>query len=126
MIGLLLRVVVTALALWLAAVIVPGIEVRPGWTLVGAALLLGIANAIVRPVVVVLTLPITVLTLGLFLLVINAGMLGLVAWLLDGFRIAGFGSALLGALVVSIVGWGAALFIGPRGRFEAVLVRRRN
>lgn len=126
MIGLLLRVVVTALALWLAALIVPGIEVQPGWTLVGAALLLGIANAIVRPVVVILTLPITVLTLGLFLLVINAGMLGLVAWLLDGFRIAGFGSALLGALVVSIVGWGAALFIGPRGRFEAVMIRRRN
>lgn len=124
--GLVLRMLVTALALWLAAAIVPGIEVRGVWTLVGAALLLGIANAVVRPLVIILTLPITVLTLGLFLLVINAGMLGLVAWLLDGFRIANFGAALLGAVVVGLVGWGAALLIGPKGRVEMVTVRRRR
>lgn len=126
MIGLVLRILATALALWLAALIVPGLEVRGGWTLLGAALLLGIANAVVRPFVIILTLPITVLTLGLFLLVINAGMLGLVAWLLDGFAIAGFGSALLGAVVVGIVSWGAALFIGPAGRIEVVSMRRRR
>ena len=99
------RLLVGGLGLWLASVLVPGISVRDDWTLLGAAILLGIVNAIVRPVLVVLTLPITVLTLGLFLLVINAGMLGLVASLFQGFTIAGFGSALLGALVISTTGW---------------------
>ena len=126
MIGLLIRILVGALALWLAAAIVPGITVNGVWTLLAAALLLGVANAVVRPFVIILTLPITVLTLGLFLLVINAAMLGLVAWLLEDFTIAGFGSALLGAVVVGLVSWGAALFIGPRGRFEIVTVQRRR
>lgn len=126
MIGLLIRMLVSALALWLAAFMIPGITVQGGWTLLGAALLLGVMNAVVRPLLVVITLPITVVTLGLFLLVINAAMLGLVARLLDGFAIAGFGSALLGAIVVSLVGWAAALFIGPRGRIEVVAVSRRR
>lgn len=126
MMGLVVRVLVGALALWLAAAMVPGITVQGPWTLLGAALLLGLVNALVRPVLIVLTLPITVVTLGFFLLVINAAMLGLVAWLLDGFAIAGFGSALLGAIIVGLVGWGAALFIGPRGRIEFVAVSRRR
>lgn len=126
MIGVLIRILVGALALWLAAKIVPGITVNGVWTLLGAALLLGLANAVVRPFVIILTLPITVLTLGLFLLVINAAMLGLVAWVLENLTIAGFGSALLGAIVVSLVSWGAALFIGPSGRFEIVAVQRRR
>ena len=126
MIGFALRILVGVLGLWLAAAIVPGISVHGTWTLLGAALLLGVANAVVRPFVIVLTLPITVLTLGLFLLVVNAAMLGLVAWLLEGLAIAGFGSALLGALVVGLAGWGGALFIGPRGRFEVMGTNRRG
>lgn len=125
-VGLLIRILVSALALWLAAAIVPGIIVQGTWTLLGAALLLGIVNAIVRPLLVILTLPLTVLSLGLFLLVINAAMLGLVAWMLDGFAIAGFGSALLGAIVVGLVGWGASMWIGPRGRIEIITVSRRR
>ena len=93
--GFLTRLVVAALGLWLASALVPGIEVGGGWTLIGAALLLGLVNAVVRPVLVVLTLPFTILTLGLFLLVINAGMLGLVASMFERFTIAGFWSALL-------------------------------
>ena len=119
------RLLVGGLGLCLASELVPGISVRDDWTLLGAAILLGIVNAIVRPVLVVLTLPITVLTLGLFLLVINAGMLGLVAALFQGFTIAGFGSALLGALVISITGWLASWFIGPRGRVEVIVQRSR-
>ena len=119
------RLLVGGLGLWLASELVPGISVRDDWTLLGAAILLGIVNAIVRPVLVVLTLPITVLTLGLFLLVINAGMLGLVAALFQGFTIAGFGSALLGALVISITGWLASWFIGPRGRVEVIVQQSR-
>ncbi len=126
MMGLVIRTLVSALGLWLAAALVPGITVEGGWTLLGAALLLGIVNAVVRPLLIVFTLPITVVTLGFFLLVINAAMLGLVAWLLAGFAIAGFGSALLGAIVVGLVGWGAALFIGPRGRIEVIAFGRRR
>jgi putative membrane protein len=82
-----------------------------------------VVNAVVRPVLVVLTLPFTILMLGLFLLVINAAMLGLVALMFDGFTIESFWSAILGSLIVSIMGWLASWFIGPRGRVE-VLVRR--
>lgn len=121
--GFILRLLIVASGLWLASEWVPGIEVRGAWTLLGAALLLGIINAVVRPVLVLLTLPITVLTLGLFLLVINAGMLGLVALLFANFRIDGFWAALLGAIIVSLTGWVASYFVGPRGRIE-VIVRR--
>ena len=121
--GFLTRLIVSALGLWLASELVSGIEVRGGWTLLGAALLLGLVNAVVRPVLVVLTLPFTILTLGLFLLVINAAMLGLVAAMFDGFRIAGFGSAVLGAIIVSLTGWLASWLIGPRGRIEVIAKR---
>jgi putative membrane protein len=126
MTGFILRLLIVALGLWLASEWVPGIEVKGVWTLLGAALLLGIVNAIVRPLFVILTLPITVLTLGLFLLVINAGMLGLVAWQFDDFTIADFGSALLGSIVVSLTGWAGSYFIGPRGRIEVIVARHRR
>ena len=126
MAGFIIRLLVVALGLWLASELVPGIALHGVGTVLGAALLLGIVNAVVRPLLVILTLPITVLTLGLFLLVINALMLGVVAWMFDGFTIAGFGSALLGALVVSVTGWLASYFIGPRGRIEIIVVRQRR
>lgn len=125
MVGILLRTLVVALGLWLASVLVPGIAVAGPWTLLGAALLLGIVNAVLRPVLVLLTLPVTVVTLGLFVLVINAAMLALVAWVFEGFTIAGFWPALFGAIVVSVTGWLASYLIGPRGRIEVIVVRRR-
>ena len=124
--GFLLRMATVALGLWLASEIVSGIEVENATTLILAALLLGIVNAVVRPVAVILTLPLSILTLGFFLLVINAGMLGLVAWFLDGFHVAGFWSALFGSVVVSITSWLASRFIGPRGRVEVVAGRVRT
>jgi putative membrane protein len=126
MIGLWLRLLVVAFGLWLASALVPGIEVQGLWTLLGAALLLGVVNAVVRPLLVILTLPITLLTLGLFLLVINAAMLGLVAWMFDNFMIAGFWPAVLGSIVVSLTGWLASYFIGPRGRIEVIVLRHRR
>lgn len=96
------QLVISALSLGVAASIVPGITVDSFFTLVVSAFLLGLVNAILRPVFVLLTLPITVLTLGIFLLVVNAAMLGLVAWLIPGFEITGFGSALLGWLIVAV------------------------
>ena len=88
--------------------------------------MLGIVNAIVRPLVVVLTLPVTTLTLGLFLLVINAAMLGLVASLFGGFHISGFWAALFGSVIVSITGWVASWFIGPRGHIDVVVRSERS
>lgn len=126
MIGLWLRLLVVAFGLWLASALVPGIEVQGLWTLLGAALLLGIVNAVVRPLLVILTLPITLLTLGLFLLVVNAAMLGLVAWMFDHFTVSGFWPAVLGSIVVSLTGWLASYFIGPRGRIEVIVLRHRR
>lgn len=121
--GLLVRLAIVALGLWLASAIVPGIRVEGVGTLVVAALVLGLVNALVRPLVVLVTLPITIVTLGLFLWVVNAAMLALTAWLLPAFHIAGFGPALLGALVVGITSWIASWYVGPRGRFEVLVVR---
>ena len=123
MIGLLVRLAITAVGLWIAARLVPGIQIDGDATLLLAALALGIVNAVVRPVVVLLTLPLTLLTLGLFLWVVNAAMLGLVAALLEGVRIDGFGSALLGALLVSITSWFASSWIAPSGRVEVIELR---
>ena len=122
--GFLLRMVISAMGLWIASELVPGMEITGMGTLVAAAFLLGIVNAVVRPLIVILTFPITIVTLGLFLLVINAAMLGLVAWLLDGFMLDGFLAAVAGSLVVSATGWFASWYIGPRGRFEILMVRR--
>jgi putative membrane protein len=81
-------------------------------------LLLGIVNAIIRPLIIVLTLPITIVTLGLFILVINAAMVGLVAKMLHGFSVDGFGWAMITAIVVTLVSWCANGFIGATGRVE--------
>jgi putative membrane protein len=123
--GFLLRWFIGSLGLWLAATIVPGVNIAGVGTLMIAALLLGVVNAVVRPLLIILTLPITVITLGLFLLVINAAMLALVAWALPGLTIDGFFPALLGSIVISVVGWLASWFIGPRGRVEVLVIRRR-
>ncbi len=122
--GFALRMAISALGLWIAAAIVPGMTIQSAGSLAVAALLLGIANAVVRPVVILLTFPITLVTLGLFLLVINAAMLALVAALLEGFALRGFGSALLGSIIVSLTAWIASWYIGPTGRFEVLVLRR--
>jgi putative membrane protein len=106
----LLRAGFAAFGLWLASQVVPGITIDGAGTLVGAAILLGVVNAIVRPILVVLTLPITILTLGLFLFVVNAATFGLVAFFLSGFHVEGFLPALLGSLLVSFISWLTSAF----------------
>ena len=106
-----LRFLVAALGLWAATRIVPGIGIDSPSDLALATLLLGVANAVVKPVVLLLSLPFLILTLGLFYFVVNAAMFGLVAWLLDGFRVHGFVPALLGSLVVSLVSWLGSAFV---------------
>jgi putative membrane protein len=114
MIGFILRAVVTAAGLWLATQWVPGVHIDTTGTLLIAALLLGVVNAIVKPILFILTLPVTLLTLGLFLFVLNAAMVALVAWLVPGFHVNGFMAALLTAIVVWIVSWIGSWFIGKR------------
>jgi len=101
----LLRAALSALGLWFATALVGGLHIDGPGTLILAALLLGVCNAIVRPLLILLTLPATLLTLGLFLFVINAVVLALVAAMLPGFTIASFGAAMLGAIVVGLTGW---------------------
>ena len=98
----LVRAAVVAIGLWLASKIVPGVHILSPGDLIAAALLLGIVNAFVRPILVILTFPITLLTLGLFLLVINGLMIELVSYFLSGFVVAGFWPAVLTAIVVSL------------------------
>jgi putative membrane protein len=124
MTAFILRVAIVALGLWLAAKIFAGLQFDSAGTLLAAALLLGVVNAIVRPIAVILTLPLTLLTLGLFLLVINAAMMGLVALLLSGFQISGFWTALAASLVVSIVSWAASGLISDKGKFEVMTVKK--
>lgn len=106
------HLLVTALLLYLVAAIVPGIRVSGGFAALAGALALGLVNAFVRPLLVVLTLPITVLTLGLFLWVINAFMLMLAAALVPGLAVRGFVAALLGSLVLSLLNLAVALAFG--------------
>jgi putative membrane protein len=115
MMGFILRAVITAAGLWVATQWVSGVHIDTLPTLLIAGLLLGVVNAIVRPIAFILTLPITVLTLGLFLFILNAAMVALVAWMLPGFHVDGFRAALLTAIIVWIVGWIGSWFIGRRG-----------
>ncbi len=113
-----LRAAIAAVGLWIATEWIQGLYIDTPMTLVVAAVLLGIVNAFIRPLLILLTLPFTVVTLGLFLLVVNAAMLALVAWLLPGMHVAGFWAAFWGALVVSIVSWIGSMVFGPKGKIE--------
>ena len=122
--GIILRTLITMLGLYLASALVSGVSISGTGTFILAAILLGLVNAVIRPVAVLMTLPITLLTLGLFLFVVNAAMFGLVAATLDGFSVAGFWSAIFGSIIVSITSAIASWYIGPDGRYEVFVIRR--
>jgi putative membrane protein len=124
MVGFFVRAIIVALGLWLATVWVSGVFIDGPTTLILAGLLLGVVNSIVRPIAIVLTLPITLVTLGFFLLVINAGMIALVAWLLPGMRVSGFWAAFWTAVLVSLVSMVGSWFVGSRGKYEIIVKRR--
>jgi putative membrane protein len=121
--GFLIRVLVNAVAIWLATEIVPGIDARSTTAVVAAALVLGLVNAIVRPVLLVLTLPLTLVTLGLFLFVLNAFCLWLTSAIVPGFEVRGFWPAFGGALVVSALSWVVNGFVSDRGRVVVITER---
>jgi putative membrane protein len=125
MLGFLLRAVLVALGLWLANDRVPGVYIEGPSTLLLAGILLGVVNSIVRPIAILLTLPMTIVTLGLFLLVINAAMLALVAWMLPGMHVAGFGAAFWTSILVSVVSMIGSWFIGGKGKVEVYVKRHK-
>ena len=123
--GIIVRTLIIAAGIALAAWLIPGITVAGPGTLILAALLMGLVNAFVRPILVLLTLPLTIVTFGVFLLFLNAALFGLVAWMLDGFTVASGLAALFGWLTLVFVSWVAGRFIGPNGRYEIMIVERR-
>lgn len=118
--GFILRVVVYTLALLVAAHVVPGISLAGLGSALAAGLVLGIINAVVRPILVVITFPITLLTLGIFLLVLNAFCLKLVSFFVSGFHVAGWWPAFWGALLVSVVSWILTALISDSGRVKVI------
>jgi len=116
MVKFVLRALIAALGLWLASQLLRGVSVDSLGSLLAAAVLLGLANAIVRPILVVLTLPITLITLGLFLLVINGLMVLLVAHLLRGFHVHGLMTAIGVSLIVWITGLVGSAVLGEDGK----------
>jgi putative membrane protein len=110
MVVFLVHWLVVAIGLAAAAYVVPGVNVSSGAALAFGALALGFVNAVVKPVLALLTLPLTVVTLGLFYFVVNAAAFGLAAALVPGFTVASFWAALFGALVVSVVSWFVGAF----------------
>lgn len=116
MLRFLLRVAFAAVGLWVADYLLAGISFDSWQTLLLSAVVLGIINAFIRPIVVFFTFPFTVITLGLFLLVVNAAMLGLTAMFFRGFEVHGFWNGVLGALVVSIISWIGSSIVGGDDR----------
>ncbi len=111
MLRFILQAVVTALGLWLSAYLVPGVAFLSTGSLIAAAVLLGVVNAVVRPILVFVTFPLTVLTLGLFLLVVNAATIGLVAAFLGGFVVDGLWAGVGAAIVTGVCSWLSSAFI---------------
>ena len=122
--GFLIRVLVNALAIFLAAAVVPGMDIDGVISALVAGLILGVINALVRPILLLLTLPLTLVTLGLFLFVLNAICLWLTSVVVPGFSVHGFWAALLGAFLVSAVSWLLNSFLSDRG--QIVVITRRS
>lgn len=101
--GILLRWIIMTASVMIAAYLLPGVTVQGFWAALITALVLGLVNALLRPVLILLTLPLTVVTLGLFIFVVNGLLVLLAAWIVDGFHVAGLGWAILFSIVVSIV-----------------------
>jgi putative membrane protein len=112
--GFLIKVLITAVAVYLAAYLLPGVNITDVQTTIIVALVLALLNTFIKPILVILTIPITILTLGLFLLIINALMVKWAAGLVDGFEVDGWFSALLVSLIVTVVSYILNGLIGDR------------
>ncbi|MBU0735318.1 MAG: phage holin family protein [Proteobacteria bacterium] len=126
MMGLLVRWLVLTAAVVIASYLISGIEVSSFFSAFFAAAILGVLNTFFRPILLILTLPINIITLGLFTFVINAFLLKMVSGVISGFQVHGFWSAVFGALVISVVNWLLNSFINERGRVEYMDLRKRG
>jgi putative membrane protein len=124
--GLLLRWLILTSAILLASYLFEGINASGFFSAFWAAAILGILNALLRPILFVLTLPINILTFGLFTFVINAIMLRMASGVISGFEVTGFWPAFFGSLVISLISWGLNSFVNDRGRIEVIDLRRRG
>lgn len=124
--GFLIRMFLNALALVIVSTVIPGIEVRGVLPALSAAFFLGVVNAVVRPILLILTLPLTIMTLGLFIPLLNAALLKLVSLMIQGFEVHGFWSAVFGAILISLISGLLNLLINDRGRVEVIVHRHRN
>jgi len=119
-VGFLIRVFINALAIYFTAAIVPGMDLSGAMAALGAGLVLGIVNAIVRPILILLTLPFTLLTLCLFLFVLNGLCLWLTSLLVKGFEVHGVVAAVFGAILVSVVSWLLTTVVSDRGQIVVI------
>ena len=122
--GILIRWIINALALLLISQLIQGIQVDSVFAAFIAAAVLGIINAVLRPLILILTFPITILTLGLFVFIINGFMLYLAGQLVKGFYVHGFWASIFGAIFLSLISWLANAFISDQGRIEYIEIHR--
>jgi len=123
-IGLLIRWLILTIAIIITAYLIDGIRITGFFSALFAAAILGLLNAFFRPVLLILTLPINILSLGLFTFIINAMLLMMVSGLIPGFNVYGFWSAVFGSLFISLVSWLLTSFIDKRGQVDYIDLRR--
>jgi putative membrane protein len=124
--GLILRWLILTAAITVASYLLDGIAVTGFFSALFAAAILGVLNAFFRPVLIILTLPINILTLGLFTFLINAMLLKMVSGVISGFQVHGFWSAVFGSLVISIVSWLLSSFVNSKGRVQYIDLERKS
>ncbi|MFC1821358.1 phage holin family protein [Thermodesulfobacteriota bacterium] len=124
--GILIRWLILTAAITLASFLMPGIRVSGFFSAFFAAAILGILNAFFRPILLLLTLPINILSLGLFTFVINAMLLKMASSVISGFEVYGFWSAVFGSLIISLVSWFLSSFMNEQGRMEYIDLKRKD
>jgi putative membrane protein len=124
--GIVIRWLILTAAIMFASYVLDGIQVKGFFTALFAAGILGILNAFFRPILIILTLPINILSLGLFTFVINAMLLKMASGVIQGFDVYGFWSAVFGSLLISIVSWALSSFINEQGRMEYIDLKKKD
>jgi len=124
--GILIRWLILTAAIMFASYVIDGIQVKDFFSALFAAAALGILNAFFRPILILLTLPINILSLGLFTFIINAMLLKMASGIISGFHVYGFWSAVFGSLLISIVSWILSSFVNERGRMQYIDLKKRN
>jgi putative membrane protein len=124
--GILVRWLVLTAAIIVASYVFDGIQVKGFFSAFFAAAILGVLNAFFRPILIILTLPINILTLGLFTFVINALLLKMASGVISGFDVRGFWAAVFGSVIISVVSWALNSFISPKGRVEYIDLKKKG